>query len=316
MDETLDANIKEIAAGRKTFFILPTMELFPENFCEEYLIDGYECYFIDYSKRVNLEEQIDAIISIFKDVIIFFNIDAKISGISWPQFISKIHFKYDQKIPIGVLYSKRKNPQDKLIIEKAFLFDIGLMCGCIQLDYQKKANFGLIEKVLFANQAVGRRKSVRAICNDKTSTFSFVYERRSYSGFIRDISLSHFSFTLPQGKLIVKMYEKIEMIQFSLKGTHFNANAVVFTQRELPQTGEILFVCMFMNRQGVNGLDVSTKQLIIPKMYQILSENCRRVLDAYEFKQTNNLMQNGEQETAGSTNTTTVQEPAGELEEL
>ena len=68
-------SIKEIVAGRKTFFITPDTSLIPEVFLEDYFALGYECYFIEYDKRISLKKKIDILISIFHDVIIFFNID-------------------------------------------------------------------------------------------------------------------------------------------------------------------------------------------------------------------------------------------------
>lgn len=82
--------IKDFAVGRKTFFITPDLSLFPENFLEEFFALGFECYFVENLKTISLEEQIEAIISVFQDVILFFNIDANIPGINWFNFIKEL----------------------------------------------------------------------------------------------------------------------------------------------------------------------------------------------------------------------------------
>lgn len=268
-----------ITTGRKTFFIQPDTSLLPENFCEEYLLDGFESYFISkLPANTSLENYIDYLYEFFNDLILFFNIDSPApEGETWPQFISKINAKYEGKVLIGVLYLKRQNREEKPIIEKIYLFNIGIMCGCIQLEYQKKNNFGIIEKVLFANQAMGRRKQVRAICNNNC-TFDFVYNKESYRGMLQDISLSHFSIVLPHGKLQMPLYEKVEGIQLTVKGCHVRTNAVLFLCRPVNNGADDLFVFMFVQKNGGQGMEIITKQTILPKVYEILSENCMNLL--------------------------------------
>ena len=46
-----------------------------EDYLEEYFSLGYECYFINNDKILSLDKKIDILISLFKDIILFFNID-------------------------------------------------------------------------------------------------------------------------------------------------------------------------------------------------------------------------------------------------
>ncbi len=272
----MGTSIKDIIAGRKTFFICPDTSLIPETFMEEYLSEGYECYFVTNDKRLSLQEKIEIIISVFNDVILFFNIDANIPGISWPSMIKAINDKYQGRVLIGALYTKRQTKEEKQKIEKMFLYDIGITCGCIQLEYQKKINFGIIEKVLFANQAMGRRKNVRALCNN-SCTFTFTYNNHHYSSTLNDISLSHFSSTFDVDALKLPEYEKIEDIQFTVKGLHFRSSAVLFMSRQ--NEGKMLYVFTFVSKTGASGLDLMTKQLLIPRLYQIMDENASALLN-------------------------------------
>ena len=68
-------SVDEIITGRKTFFILPDTSLMPESFLEDYFALGYECYYVPFDKRVKMERKVKVITSLFKDLIIFFNID-------------------------------------------------------------------------------------------------------------------------------------------------------------------------------------------------------------------------------------------------
>ena len=80
--------VDEIVKGRKTFFIAPDRSLFPQAYLEEYLTLGFECYFIDTDIFLPIEIKIEIILSVFKDSILFFNIDAPLQDNSWPRLIS------------------------------------------------------------------------------------------------------------------------------------------------------------------------------------------------------------------------------------
>lgn len=273
----MGASVKEIIAGRKTFFVTPDVSLFPANFCEEYLAQGYECYFVENEKQISLAKKLELIISFFHDVVIFFNIDAIIPGIDWSDFINSFHQKYKGNILIGVMYAKRQNMAEKAQIERRYLYDIGISCGCIQLEYQKKINFGIIERVLFANQAMGRRKNVRAICSNGC-TYDFSLNGSHFTGMLQDISLSHFSIIVPEEQSIPQ-YEKIRDIQFNIKGLHFRANGIFFMQRKTMEGSNLMIFMLLSLEDGARGLDMMTKQLLIPKLYQIMADNCNELLD-------------------------------------
>jgi len=279
------ASVKDIIAGRKTFFITPDTSIFPESFCEEYLAHGYECYFIENEKKISIEQKIEIMISVFKDVILFFNLDANIPGLNLPELIKKVHSKYGNDILMGIMFSKRQNKDEKARIEYKYLFELELNCGCVQLEYQKKQNYGIIEKVLYANQAMGRRKNVRAI-GTAGCTYGFLLNGVPYSGVLQDISVTHFSIISPSEKLATKDYEKISDIQFNIKGLHFRSDAVVFMKRPLPD-GNVFIVFMFVNNQGA-GLDIMTQQLLIPRIYELMCDNCKtllhRLYDSYVQK--------------------------------
>lgn len=272
----MNSFIDAITKGRKVFFIAPDRSLIPESYLEEYLADGFECYFIDTDIFLSIENKVDIILTIFEDSILFFNIDAPCPNSSWMALISKFQAKYPKSL-FGVLYSKRQTAAEKSVIEKTYLMNIGIKCGCIQLEYQKKNNFGLLEKTLFANQAMGRRKSVRAICTSGCS-FNFMNEhtKQNVAGKLTDISISHFSITLPEGQLELEDYEKITDVAITIKGLHLHTDAILFMSR--PTDGGILYVFAFTQKSGLNGLDDLSRQLLVPKLYEIMLENTNALL--------------------------------------
>ncbi len=271
----MDNLVQEIIKGRKTFFIAPDRTLFPESYLEEYLTAGYECYFIDTDIFLPIEIKVDIILSVFTDSILFFNIDAPIQDISWEVLISRMKEKYPNAI-LGVTYAKKQSATDKHQLEQYFLMEIGIQGGCIQLEYQKKNNFGLIERVLYANQAMGRRKNVRAVCNSDCTVKFHNREKALIREKLNDISFSHFSITIDDNKIRFAPYEKILDVQLLVKGQHITSNAVLFTSR--PHVTETLYVFAFCSKNGQSGLDISSKQLLIPKIYNIMQENCMELL--------------------------------------
>lgn len=269
-------SVKEIVTGRKTFFITPDTTLIPESYLEDYFALGYECYFVENDKRVKLDKKLDILISLFHDVIFFFNIDYSIQDLDWYTFIRNIVDSYSNSASIGVLFTKRQSKDEKTRLEQKYLYEMGLRCGCIQLEYQKKQNFEIIEKILYANQAQGRRKNIRALCTS-ACTFNVNYNGMQTAGVLQDVSLSHFSFVFPQEKLNVQLYEKISDFHFNIRGFMFRSDAVLIMER--PLDGQVLYVFAFVSSTGSNGLDSRIKQLLIPNVYKLMSSNCKAILD-------------------------------------
>ena len=272
----MNSLVNEIIKGRKTFFIAPDKTLFPQSYLEEYLVLGYECYFIDTDIFLPIEVKVDIILSVFKDSILFFNVDAPIQGTTWAFLIKEMQDRYPSAL-FGVLYAKRHSPTERQSLEHQYLYNMGLQCGCIQLEYQKRDNFQIIEQVLYANQAMGRRKYVRALCSSSCS-FSFNMDRQGViSNRLTDISISHFSFVLPEGQLTLADYEKVSDIVFTIHGLRFRSDAVLYMTRQV-ENGT-LFVFAFQTKSGQSGLDPVNKQLITPKLYELMIDNCMTLLN-------------------------------------
>ena len=151
-------SVNDIVTGRKTFFILPDTSLIPETYLEDYFALGYECYFVPFDKRINIKKKVKVITSLFKDLIIFFNIDYNLPGLDWDDYIYEYLQEYKNPDSVGIMYAKRQTKAEKSLIERKYLYEMGVRCGCVQLEYQKNHNFDLIARLLYANQAQGRRK--------------------------------------------------------------------------------------------------------------------------------------------------------------
>ena len=250
----------------------------PTSFLEDLFGFGYECYYISPDNRIPIEKKIEIILSLFKDIILFINIDYEIPGVNWSSIIYDLVRNKGLGTNVGVLYARRKTPYENESIERYFIGEIGIVCGCIQLEYKKNNNLEIIAKMLYANQAQGRRKAIRILCN---SAYTYSIDRLSdepVSGALQDISLSHFSVFIPNnGKQMFKIYEKIPDIHFNIKGFFFRSDAVLYLERKM-EAGT-LFVFAFMDSEGKSGLDYKTKAFLAPHLYKILSSYSNALME-------------------------------------
>lgn len=274
MVEDLTDYIKE---GRKTFFIAPDVSLLPESFLEDFMLRGYETYLIREDRLCSLEFKIEILVNLFPDLILFIFIDNHNEKINWQDVIKKIQSRFGDQICIGVLYSHRKREQDKNKLEKYYLFDCGIQGGCISLEFQKEKNFPRLDQVLAANQACGRRKHVRAIC-DGPSKVVFMFNNEKFSGKLLDVSDSHFSCVVNQAHFQVHMYEKITDILLEFNGLYIRSDATLCLTRK--HEGQIVYVFVFNKRNGTNGLDDEVEVRLIKKIYSIISSKINNLLTA------------------------------------
>ncbi len=271
---------EHIIEGRKTFFVVPDATLLPETFLEDFMARGYETYIIGDDRYCPLKAKVEVIIETFTDSILFFYIDMQIKGVKWEKYIKELQEKYMGRILIGVLYAKRQSEEEKNRLEKYYLFDVGIQCGCIGLEYQKMKNFALIDKVMYANQACGRRKNIRAIC-DTRSKVSFVSKHGQVKGSILDVSLSHFS-CIFEKTLDIQMYEKVPKMLININGLHFVSDAILVMQRK--KNGVLLNVFVFSNSMGQQGVESDLEPRLIERIYQMTSDKAKSLM-RYKFEE-------------------------------
>lgn len=243
---------QESAFGLKTFFVVPEHSLFPEEYLKSFFLKGYESYFIEDDPYCPLERKIELLFSLFPQIIIFFNIDRPIQGIDWPVLIGALQRQYGSRAMIGVMFHKRTNPEETRKLEKLYLYTIGILCGCVSLEYQKTKNLYIFLNVLAANQANGQRKYLRAVCDGKFKA-TLQYNRNAYRVELRDISVSHFSCSFPEEPPEIPLHEKLEGTQLNLHGSIMMVDCVLCLKRVLDDSTMHVFV--FRTREGRDGLD-------------------------------------------------------------
>ena len=282
----MDVPVNEIVTGRKCFFILPDLSLMPETFVTDLFALGFECYYIGNDGRSDIKKKINSILTLFKDVILYINIDYEIYDLKWPEYIRELLTKKATRDQFGIMFTKRQSSVENQNIEQTYFKDLELQRGYIQLEYQRKFNFEIIARTLFNNQAQGRRKAIRALCS-KACTYKFTFgdNNDTFFGSLQDISLSHFTILVEENPLPIKLYEKVHDIHFSIKGYLFQSDAILVMERPVGETKR-LYVFSFVNSTGANGLDDRTKTIIVPVLHEMVSVNCVELLKAEYLKET------------------------------
>lgn len=272
---------EHIVEGRKTFFITPNTTIFPEVFLNDYLGAGYEAYFVMHDKGCTIEHKVNCIIKTFPNSILFFSIDTTVMDVQWSALIRKVYNEHKDEVKIGVMYTHRQSEKDRFDIVQLYERNIGLPCKCIQLEYNKDINYRRVAQALADNDAMGRRKAVRAIC-PSGSTMSFDFKGAHYGGRVSDISMSHFSCIIT-GELPLPTGLVIGDIQINLRGMHLRSGGALIMQRETP--GGMLYVFMFVDSAtGKAGLDIFSGQLLLPRIYEIMKSNCEALLSELYYR--------------------------------
>jgi hypothetical protein len=265
----------ELCCGRKTFFIVPEVSLLPEEYLKSYFLKGFETYFIDDDPYCSLELKIQTLVSLFKEIILFINIDRPIHGINWPVFIRKLNSTYGERLIIGIMYRRKTNADEARDIERQYLYDIGISGGCIPVEYQKTKNLYNFLNVLIANQANGQRKFLRAICDDSFK-MNFNYKGVLYKCLLRDISISHFSCVFSGDIAEMPLHERINDIQLNLKGMHLKVDGVVSLKRAVAE--DMVHVFVFRTENGREGLDTENMARINELIYKCFMANMNAFL--------------------------------------
>lgn len=248
----MNTDERSLRAGVKTFFVVPELSLFPEEHLKSYFMKGFETYFLDDDPYCPLEVKIDILFSLFSEVFLFFNIDRVVRGIDWPVYIEKLQKKYRERATIGVMFCKRNSMEEIRNLERLYLYDIGIIGGCIPIEYQKTKNLNLFLNVLIANRAMGQRKHLRAICDD-ANKMNLRFNGIQYQSNLRDISISHFSCVFVGNAPEIPLHEKIFDIQLNLRGILFRVNGVFCLKRTLVE--DLIHVFVFRTSEDKEGLN-------------------------------------------------------------
>ena len=164
--------------GKKIFLLRPH-SVIHEEMLDVLIMAGYETYTVTH------EEKARKLLIKFPGSIMFINIDEGLSEPQWESYIRSIqNDPSTSESRLGIMSYN----QDKNLMQK-YLMDISIPCGYIQLKLGIHESTKIILAALEANEARGRRRSIRADCQDDiNSTMNYKSETGMYHGNILDIS--------------------------------------------------------------------------------------------------------------------------------
>lgn len=167
------------AAGKKIFILHPH-SVIHEEMLDLLIMAGYETYILRDEVRAR------KLLVKFPGSIMFVNIDEGLKEKEWEAYIREIQENPQTK---GSRLGIMSYNQDKVLMQK-YLMDLAIPCGYIQLKLGIKESTKIILGALEANEARGRRKYIRADCEDDvTSTLNYKEKNTGiYHGNILDIS--------------------------------------------------------------------------------------------------------------------------------
>jgi hypothetical protein len=168
------------AVGKKIFLLYPH-SVIRDEMLDILIMAGYETYTLFDEKRA-----VKFLIK-FPDSIMFINIDEGLNEKDWELYIRAIQGSPKTKsCRLGIMSYN----QDFTLMEK-YLMDLAIPCGYIQLKLGLHESTKIILGALEANEARGRRNSIRADCQDDinaTANFKSDSNASFCHGKILDIS--------------------------------------------------------------------------------------------------------------------------------
>jgi hypothetical protein len=226
---------QQISTVGKKIFLLYPHSVIRDEMLDWLIMAGYETYtVVNEKKALKLLEK-------FPGSIMFVNIDDGLKEDEWETYIRGILGNPKTKdTRLGIM---SYNQDQKLM--KKYLMELVLPCGYIQLKLGFEESKNIILHALEANEAQGRRKCIRADCeNDINAIMNFKDELGLCQGKILDISstgiaariLTHTD--IPANSLV-------RNVQLKLRGGILMSDMIVMGKRMNDKT---VYVMLFASR--------------------------------------------------------------------
>ena len=226
--------------GKKVFFIYPH-SVIQKELINTIVNNEYEVYMInDYKKIYGIN-------NLYKDSIVFVNIDEGLSENEWEKIIRSYSVESENRtLNFGILtYNEDKNLAQK------YLMDIMVPCGFIRLKLGLNESIKIIMQTLEANEAKGKRKYVRARPDYENASINFKNsDGKLLTGHVNDISSVGMAITLDNEKTLQKNSIHKD-IQIKLKGALIMVSAIVIGLRKVEKSRTV-YVLIFDRSTSMN----------------------------------------------------------------
>jgi hypothetical protein len=217
--------------GKKIFVLYP-QSVIQDSVLDVLIMNGFEVYTLHDHQRAKL------LLSRFAGSILLINIDQGLPEKEWEAYIRNIQEDPALKeTRLGIL---SYNTDQKLM--QKYLMDMSIPCGYIQLKLGLQASTDILLTVLKVNEAKGRRKCIRAFCeDDEYATMNYKDGDQMYYGKLLDISSAGMAVKFDQS-LPMADNSVLRGIQIKLRSALIMTDGILMRLRKQdPHTRVILF---------------------------------------------------------------------------
>jgi hypothetical protein len=267
----------EILKGIKTFIVNADVSLtFDETQLQSLFLNGFEVYNLPELRLIPLMDQIDCLVELFKELILFFNVDVPLGAKTWPVFISDVTKRHGRKVRIGVLHHEG-NPKKRSDLENIYLYQIQIQAGCVYFERGKIPDMVKLRNVLVANEANGRRKAIRMMCSGR---LNLEWGGRRLEAKVLEVSISHFLCVFRDGDPELKDSTRLSNVQLMIGGPVFTVDAMVLIRRLAGNSSsDMVYICGFVKPGGKQiGLGAYETDSVIRLIQHYCTERIEQIL--------------------------------------
>jgi hypothetical protein len=218
---------------RKVFFLYPHAVI--RELYREIVLHGYDAYLIDGHAIIS------HFLGAYTNSILYINIDKALKDEEWLVFTAHIRNNpATSRTDIGIMTDARLK---KKYLSRKYLVDIGVSCGFISLIPNPDKLLEVINKILEANEARGRRQYVRARCL-KGDVCNFTFESNTVHAQLLDISLAGILCRLNEDASPLAAGTFLDDIQLKLQGALSITSGTIYGLRLEPE-GERQYLILF-----------------------------------------------------------------------
>ena len=206
--------------GKKIFLLHPH-SVIRDEMLDLLIMAGYETYTLIDEKKAR------KILAKFPGSIMFINIDEGLKEKEWEAYIRGIQQDPQTKnTQLGIMSYN----QDRDLMQK-YLMELSIPCGYVQLKLGLQESTRIILNVLEANEARGRRKFIRADCEDDiSSSINYKGDSGLHHGNILDISSAGIAAKFDKFDSL-PLNSVIHDVQLKLRGGLVMTNMILMGQR-------------------------------------------------------------------------------------
>ncbi len=207
------------ALGKKVFFLNPMPVL--SEIVEELARREFEVYLARGHDRLARVLQKET------DSIVFINVDDRTEEAVWDQYVRDLAAGEATKdVGIGVLSMN----EDRDLMQK-YLMDLQVRCGFIVVKIGAAKTTEILTKTLEANEARGRRKFVRAVCQPGSAQAIVDIDGKEWRAELSDLSCAGVAMRFKENASF-RPGTVLKKLQLSVKGTNILTDGFVAAKRD------------------------------------------------------------------------------------